>query len=370
MLRLLLCLLLTLTAQAERRYIQQLAPGLRYTRIQRNGPWLIHILDLAPSFQAHLKPALATEVVPGVEPLLSLAQRHQALAAINGGYFVVYPNQGVPGDPAGLGLIGGELISESVGRRGCLILSPQVRIAPVQSSMTLQAEDGASRRLNGRNRALNRIRSGNGHDRTQLTHNEIVEYLPIFGPTTPAQGTLEAVLEDQRVVQLRPPGGPIPANGSVLVADALAASWLRRHAPPGTRLLTQWKLDQPAQELISGGPILLEDGKIRIQAQSEGFAWSPQFLNHFCSKRHPRTLVGITAQNHLLLVVVDGHNPRLSLGFSLRESAHLLQSLGCRQGLNLDGGGSSTMVIRGRVVNHPSDPSGPRSIGDALLVMP
>jgi exopolysaccharide biosynthesis protein len=341
-----------------------LPPGVTYKLLKRPGPLRIHVLDVAPEWRSHLKPALATDEVREVEPLLSLARRRGALAAINGGYFVVYPDQGIPGDPAGLSVIDGQLISESVGARGCLILSPEVGIAPVSSSLNLVAEDGARRRLNGRNRSLDLIRSGQAHDVTQHTQDEIVEYLPVFGPQTPGQGSLEAVIQGGTVTALRAPGGPIPSDGSVLAADAEARTWLEQHCGPGTHPRVDWSLSQPARSLIAGGPILLHQGRIDLHPASEGFA--PKFY----ARRHPRTLVGIKPNGHLLLVVVDGHNPRLSRGQTLRESAELLKALGCSEGLNLDGGGSSTMVIGDQVVNLPSDPTGPRSIGDGLLLMP
>ena len=341
-----------------------LPPGVSYRLLEMPGPLRVHVLDVAPEWRSHLQPALATDEVREVEPLLSLARRRGALAAINGGYFVVYPDQGVPGDPAGLSLIDGQLISESIGARGCLILAPELAIAPVSSSLSLVAEDGERRPLNGRNRSLDLVRSGQAHDITQHTHDEIVEYLPVFGPQTPALGALEAVLQGGAVIALRAPGGPIPPDGSVLAADAEARPWLEEHCPVGSHPKVDWSLSRPARSLIAGGPILLHEGRIDLDPAAEGF--DPKFY----ARRHPRTLVGIKPNGHLLLVVVDGHNPRLSRGQTLQESAELLKSLGCTEGLNLDGGGSSTMVIGDKVVNLPSDPTGPRSIGDALLLMP
>jgi exopolysaccharide biosynthesis protein len=65
---------------------------------------------------------------------------------------------------------------------------------------------------------------------------------------------------------------------------------------------------------------------------------------------------------------VDGRQPELSVGMTLAELASLLIELGAVEAVNMDGGGSTAMVIRGRVVNSPSDLSGERAVGDALLV--
>jgi exopolysaccharide biosynthesis protein len=72
----------------------------------------------------------------------------------------------------------------------------------------------------------------------------------------------------------------------------------------------------------------------------------------------------------LVLVTVDGRQPRKSVGLTLEELAQLMIELGCREALNLDGGGSTTLVIRNRVVNSPSDQSGERPVSDALLIYP
>jgi exopolysaccharide biosynthesis protein len=70
------------------------------------------------------------------------------------------------------------------------------------------------------------------------------------------------------------------------------------------------------------------------------------------------------------LVTVDGRNPAVSLGMSFTELQRLSKRLGLRSVMNLDGGGSTTMWVDGRIVNHPSDAGGPRKVSDAILVVP
>ena len=70
-----------------------------------------------------------------------------------------------------------------------------------------------------------------------------------------------------------------------------------------------------------------------------------------------------------MLVVVDGRRA-WSVGMSLTELADQLLALGAFQAMNLDGGGSSTLWVRGTIVNYPSDPAGERPVGNALMIVP
>lgn len=378
----------------QTEHTRQLAPGLQYTLICRGyretnegcGPWRIHVLDVAPG--RAVVAALATEEVSGLEPLSALAGRHRALAAVNGGYFVMDGTQGTPGDLAGLSVLDGQLLSEGVGQRGALLLGGSgPRIARLASRLTVTLGEGAARVLNGLNRPPGRVRSGGQeaesgwdavrHDCTARPPDEVVQYLPIYGQDTPSDAECEAVVRQGRVVELRQGGGPIPEDGSVLAAIGEGARWLRAEARPGVPVNVECQVLAEGQKLslaglsvINGGPLLLRNGRDVLDAEAEGFAWSAEFLEQFGYRRHPRTLAGITAQGHLLLVVVDGRDPDRSVGLTFEESTALMRALGAVDAVNLDGGGSSTMMVGDELVNAPSDSTGERPIGDAVLVLP
>lgn len=86
-------------------------------------------------------------------------------------------------------------------------------------------------------------------------------------------------------------------------------------------------------------------------------------------RRHPRTLAGVTKQGSLILATIDGRDPGVTVGANMFEAAQLMKWLGARNAINLDGGGSTTMVVKNKVVNRPSD-GAERPVGDALLVVP
>jgi exopolysaccharide biosynthesis protein len=105
---------------------------------------------------------------------------------------------------------------------------------------------------------------------------------------------------------------------------------------------------------------------------SEGFHWpeNPEFFYRFGVRRNPRTLAGVKADGTILLVTVDGRQPGYSVGASFEESARIMKSLGAIDAVNLDGGGSTTMTIGSKLINHPSDSTGERPVGDAIVVLP
>jgi exopolysaccharide biosynthesis protein len=117
--------------------------------------------------------------------------------------------------------------------------------------------------------------------------------------------------------------------------------------------------------IVSGGPQLLAGGRA-LPLRSQDRDLPPSYY----VDRGPRTLAGVTASGDLLLVTVDGRAPGRSVGVTLAEGARVMRGLGARDALNLDGGGSTTMVVRGRVVNRPSDPGGARRLSDGVVVVP
>lgn len=141
----------------------------------------------------------------------------------------------------------------------------------------------------------------------------------------------------------------IPAQGNPVIVKKPEAGWETVAIP----------------ELLSSGPLLVHEGKLE-----------PMVQQAFNTNRHPRTAIGITKDNRLLLVTVDGRSAEAQ-GMTNEELAQLMQALGCTQALNLDGGGSTTMWIDGKgtdgIVNYPSDNKaydqrGERAVANSILV--
>ncbi|WP_406091216.1 phosphodiester glycosidase family protein [Streptomyces sp. NBC_01013] len=337
--------------------------------------------------------------VQGTDTVRDIARRAQAVAAVNGTFFDM-DSARYAGDPLGLYVSHGALLSEAAGRRTALVLGPgrRPRITELGSSTHVISSDGARAGVDGTNRVPGRIVGcgGVGGDRLADTGvrtvaplpgrvcfdpDELVEFSARWGGPTPSadRGSVEAVLDARAAVTaLRSPaGGPVPRGGRALVGIGSGASWLREHAAGGRTLTVSSRVTAPGGQevdltgasVLGAGPALVRAGRTWINAAANGV--SPGAVR----TRSPRTVAGIRADGTLLLVVFDGRRPGVSEGVSLTEAARIMVSLGAVDAMNLDGGGSSTMVVRDKVRNSPSDPgktddARQRKVSNALVVVP
>lgn len=128
---------------------------------------------------------------------------------------------------------------------------------------------------------------------------------------------------------------------------------------PGNADAAEWKM----QTAVAGGPVVLQQGEIKISNNEE-----LKFAGKAISDRHPRTAMGYTADQKLVILVVEGRNPGKAEGVTLAQEAALLQSLGCIEALNLDGGGSSCLLINGKETIRPSDKEGQRAVPGVFII--
>lgn len=121
-----------------------------------------------------------------------------------------------------------------------------------------------------------------------------------------------------------------------------------------------WKM----RTAVGGGPVLIHDGKIFITDQQEQlFPGSGREGDH-----HPRTAMGYTRDGRLIVLAIQGRTPGVAAGVTLQEEAQILFNLGCYEALNLDGGGSTCLLINGKETIHPSDKTGERPVPAVFLV--
>jgi hypothetical protein len=364
------------------RTVRQIARGVELIQEivpdgSAEGPLVVNVIRIDPKAKGvRLEAALGQDRVWGTDPTMgreivsSLATRRKAVAGINAGFFPF------AGNPIGIHVQDGEWVTEPSLKRSAFYLTEkgQAGVASFDFKGTVGLEgkkEGPTAVLNGMNR-----RPGKG--------NEMLLFTPsFFDKTLRAPGRFEVVLSGIKgplragreytgtVTMINDGGGmPIAPDTIIVSGGGAGAEFLKAHGGTGEKLTL--RLDAPllSGETVDveklklaaqGGPRLLTDGKVDIPLAAEGIGRS------FSTDRHPRTAVGITRNGTLLLLTVDGRQKGLSRGASLPETAELLLKYGAVEGVNMDGGGSTALVVRDAIVNSPSDGK-ERPVANALLV--
>ncbi len=330
-----------------------LAAGLFETRnfSTERGPVRVYVLNVDPRSSAiEIRPSLSSATIHERATVTRMVTGNGAWGGINGGFFCN------SGPPLGGLMIDGTWIREPWDGRTVLgmledggLVMDRLRF---RSKVTF--EGLGTQTLH----ALNR-----GHD----NDNTLVKYTRHWGELVAgARGRARLVVGacgtvihrefEGRVVQ-------IPDGGFVLSGIGGMAESLRK-VPEGCRV-TPELATQPAwpdlRHAIGGGPRIVKDGRPHVTARPEGFRADVY------AGAAPRTAVGITEEGRLLLVAAEGVENRRRLGMTLDELAATMIKLGVRDAMNLDGGGSTTFVADGRLINSPADGAA-RRVSNALLV--
>ena len=351
-----------------------IAPGVEFyqttdaTLADPEGPIAVYLLKLDLD-RVQIESGLSNEEVMNAERVDGIAVRHKAIAAVNAGFFNVKN-----GEPAGLLKVAGELVSDTGLTRGVVAIDARAGSrqqlffdqvsARVQAQFTADKEP-ATVPIDG----VDTIRE----------RGKLMLYTPAYhaDTDTAANGT-EWILGGKplKVIDIRKDLGktPIPRDGAVLSFGGLELpsplEWLL--AGTAVTFKTTWKIlngtpearFEEARDIINGAGLLVKDG-----TPMSGWQQSENLVpGTFTDVRHPRTLIGLDRRGALWLIAIDGRQPDRSVGMSFSELLALCKRLDLQNALNLDGGGSTTMVVGSEIVNRPSDPTGPRPVSDAILV--
>jgi len=193
-----------------------------------------------------------------------------------------------------------------------------------------------------------------------------------------ATGNPEAIVAGFFVRDPYRPLGEVRVGGTVVEHEPVAAPWASAracvHVDGAVRVASREELGaEPAGDLVQAGPLLVRDGRSVVgDGDDEGFsAGSGQFDSDITIGRYPRCALGVGG-DELIAVCCDGRRSGVDSGLELAELARLMISFGAREAINLDGGGSATLVHRGHLLNRPysnDDQPAPesRAIVTALL---
>jgi hypothetical protein len=351
-----------------------LEPGVEYANdVRAQGPLSIHVLRLDRlDHQWDIQTGLGQGTIYGLEPLTGIIDRtttalkKPATAAINGDFFVINADP-YQGDPRGLQLAAGELVSAPTGNCFWVSAEGELKIGPVESKLRAIWPDGKTETPFGLNEAR-------GDD-------ALVLYTPALGirpgettaqpPGTRAQGGREIVLERiegqawlpitigktylARVQEVRQSGNTSLTPGQMILSIGPRQEVKVPQVMQGNvmQLVLETKPDLGGvRTAIGAGKILIQDGKTTELGPAD-------------QPRHPRSLIGWNRQ-HIWLMVIDGRQPRLSMGMTYPEMAELARQYGCTDAIELDGGGSSTLWVLGNILNSPSE-GRQRAVANGLI---
>jgi hypothetical protein len=359
----------------KKTVVRQLAPGVELVQEiipegDKDGPLVVTTVRIDPKVKGvRVEAALggdsvwANDATLGREIPSKTVARRKAVAGINASFFPF------AGNPIGLHVENGELVTEPGLPRTAFVLMDD---GTAQCARFSYEGTVNGKTLHGLNR-----KPGKG--------NELLLFTPIFADKTlKTEGRVEVVLEGVPL-PLKPgaeltgtvasvgEGGltPLKPGCVVLSGGGNVATWLKEWARVGEKASLSLKIAplegspildaSKIRQAVTGSGWLLKNGKLALDLKAEKIAES------FSTTRHPRTAVGVTAEGKILLVTVDGRQPKLSRGASLTELAVILLAMGAVDAVNLDGGGSSACAVRGAVANSPSE-GVERPVADSLLV--
>lgn len=339
----------------KRRF--KVVPGVRYSRFRRAGSD-VHLLKVNTDGVVTLDTALSNDRLSGHEKTSRMAKRHGAVAAINGDF-------GVPsGRPAHTFAEDAELDQVSFASAwNFAITRDETKTFFDRPHETVTADEGDLWRIErwnfgepGATDIAAYTPSGRGLEdppgntcSAELSRLAGPRWAPAMtGVETPykvdAVGcTVEPMTVNGGVVLSAQPG----SDGAILLSSLVI----------GEEVDITWSLGwDGVVDTVGGTPLLVQDAKVVAENCSAAIC-----------RRNPRTAIGVTSKGRILLVVIDGRRED-SRGVTLVELAQVMRGLHATFALNLDGGGSSTMVVKGKVMNKPSD-GHERKVSSSVLVL-
>ncbi len=324
--------------------------GVEFKVVHRDGVMAFALI--ADHEKYELKPTLARGIIPGRATVKSMSDG--TLAAINASYF------GLSGEIYGVTKLDGTIVGTTYYTRSAIGINID------GSTIFGRVSYKGVLRLNGTEVNV-------GGVNCERTSDSIVVYNEYQGATTGTNnyGTEVVVASDGTVesIWIDKGNNAIPSGGFVLSAHGTMAPLLKKLRAGDRVEFIESIIDADgagdfdlAEQVIGAGPRLVKDGRVDVTVVQE------EFPSDIRVGRAPRSAVGVTKYGDYIFAVVDGRQAH-SRGCTLNEWATiLLKDFGAVNAINLDGGGSTELVVKGNIVNSPSD-GRERPVADALILV-
>ena len=323
--------------------IQDVKSGVKHVKLTKyygGRPVRINVVEVDMKLAKGLEitPVLSSdETLNSRKSISKIAQKSNAVVALNGTYFK--PQTGVP--------------------LGTLMIDKKLYTGPVYDRVALGIfDEGSSAKFDIARVQLNATIKGGGHtikvdniNQPRMLSTYVLVYTPEWGKTSPYAPKYGMGLRVEDGVITKASANPIeiPQNGYVISGPKSVLQPLlegKKEVKLTVNTNPEWK---NVKHIISGGPYLVKDSEVYVDMTAQKLG--------AIGGRNPRSAIGYTADNNLVLVAVDGREGS-SIGMTLMELGNFMKSIGCANAINLDGGGSTVMYVKGSVVNHPAQRGG------------
>ena len=310
------------------------------------NPQVINILEVNPSDRrVNIKPVLSFNSVFGFEKLSAIVTRSNAYAATNAGFFYRY------GNPAGMVIIDGKILTLPTGKNPIFMLE-NGKAELKQITTDLWLTQGPDRiKID----SMNSLSPQKG----------IILYTKEFGSDNRAKSeNISVVISDKKVVSIDKYPGTVKIPPDSMVVTLYKPYKFEIQQLPftvGDRIELAYKPEVGiGMNAYECGSWIVQEGKIVI---GDNDPWVGVLTN-----RDPRTVIGLKADGKVVMLTVDGRQPKYSAGFTGRELAEYVLSEGIINAAMLDGGASTEMIIHGEIVNKPSAGGQERPVGGGIII--
>lgn len=302
---------------------------IKFVKYYQGKPVRINVIEANTSLNPNLEltPAIASDTLGRKSTITTIAKRNNSIVAINGTFFK--PQTGVP--------------------LGTLMIDKKLYTGPMYDRVAMgifdNGYDMARIQLNASLKAGRKEIKVDNINQPRMLSTYVIVYTPEWGKTAPPSPKYgkQISIKDNKIVDISEGALAIPQDGFVIVGPANQLNQFigENNIKLNVSTIPDW---QNVNHIISGGPYLVKNGHTYVDIKEQKLG--------SIGGRNPRTAVGYTADNDLIIVTVDGRE-KASVGMSLWELAAFMKSIGCVNAMNLDGGGSTVLYVNGHVVNHP-----------------
>ncbi|MCM1265298.1 MAG: phosphodiester glycosidase family protein [Candidatus Gastranaerophilales bacterium] len=312
--------------------IYDVGKGIKHIKLVRyyqGRPVKLNVIeaDLNVNHKIKIEPVLASTTLSHKASITAMAKRNNSLVAVNGAFFL--PQTGCP--------------------LGTMMVDKKLYTGPVFNRVAMGIFDNGF--------AMDRVKLDaslkfgwdsikvDNINQPRMSVAYTIAYTPDWGqyaPYTPKNG-VQITVSDGKVISIGKSRSVIPLNGYVIVGPESTLSNLKINEKVNLEIKTspEW---ENVKHIISGGPYLVKDGNIYVDIKDQKLL--------AIGGRNPRTAIGYTKDNRFIIVTADGREGS-SIGLTLTELAQYMQKLGCVNAMNLDGGGSTVMYVKGMITNRP-----------------